>query len=100
MDDTYRLSVPNSNPNSAFSHYEIMSEDPDGPELHPENRPDASYDDGNSRPTEYALIGVYSESSGKTGARTIKSGYRNLETLKTLLVDINGPIPEEAENDG
>lgn len=88
MDSDYHLSVPNSNPNSAFSHYEITGEIVD------------------ERPVmftlvgvmAFTLVGVYSENSGKSGKRTIRSGFTNLETLKTLLADINGPITEEAEN--
>lgn len=80
MDSDYHLSVPNSNPNSAFSHYEITGEIVD------------------ARPVMFTLVGVYSENSGKAGKRTIRSGCTNLETLKTLLADINGPITEEAEN--
>jgi hypothetical protein len=97
MDYKYHLSVPNSNPNSAFSHYQIccvlpIDTVPDVPE-----RTDASYSGGEPGQMVYTLIGIY---SGRTGWRPIVPSSPDLGSLKTLLVDINGPIPEEAENGG
>jgi len=82
MDSEYHLSVPNSNPSSAFSHYEITGETLC------------------ERLMNFTLVGVYSESSGKTGKHEVTAGWTHLEPLKALLVDINGPIPEEAESVG
>lgn len=80
MDRDYHLSVPNSNPSSAFSHYEITGE---------------TLCEGLMN---FTLIGVYSESSGKTGKQAVTDGWLHLEPLKALLVDVNGPITEEADN--
>jgi hypothetical protein len=86
MDSEYHLSVPNSNPSSAFSHYQICCVLPiDTVPAAPESQ------------MLYTLIGIY---SGRTGWRSIAPASPDLGALKTLLVDINGPIPEEAESVG
>lgn len=75
------LSAPNSNPKSAFSHFEIREHAPVAAGL------DVSH---------FVLIGRYNPETEKPGARTL---YRSaeLEEVKELLVEINGPIPEESE---
>lgn len=82
------LSVPNSNPASRFSRYEIIADDATIPE---------ATEDAVQCTTVlmYTLIGCYGEERG-TVSRAI-SRHRDLEYLKDLLIDINGPIPEDLE---
>lgn len=75
------LSAPNSNPKSAFSHFEIVE---NTRLLLP------------SDVSRFVLIGRYNSETEKSGARTLYQSAE-LEEVKEVLVEINGPIPEESE---
>lgn len=88
MADAHILSVPSSNPIGKFSQYQITIAAPEAGA-------------GSDCVILYYLVGVYAEKSDEHGAAEICviTSSHDREKLKELLVAINGPIPEEAEED-
>lgn len=68
--------VPNSNPNSAFSHFEILS-----------------VQEHNLAPVTYELFGIKENEVVRIAA------LHDFEQAKNLLVDLNGPLPESDEEE-
>jgi hypothetical protein len=71
--DSAELSVPNSNPTSAFSRFEIRNE----AELK----------------FAYVLFGI------KEDEAVFISAFGDLKHAKDFLVDLNGPLPENLEDE-
>lgn len=69
------LSVPNSNPNSAFAKFEILSAQDHG-----------------LAPVSYELFGI------KENEIVQIASFHSLEQAKDFLVDLNGPLPENDED--
>jgi hypothetical protein len=82
------LSAPSSNPIGAFSQYQITIAAPQEVA-------------GSDCVILYHLVGIYAEKSDEHGAgeMCVITSSHDREKLKELLVAINGPIPEEADED-
>lgn len=102
------LSVPNSNPNSAFSHFELLSvreiQQPgfDDTEIEALQTQDAvDFDDYAVGPIFYTVYGRYDPEKHPEAFGGV-IGFANFSTLdaaKKFLVELNGPLPENHEDE-
>ena len=102
------LSVPNSNPISAFSHFELASvreiqqpgfDDTEIEALHTQE--DVDFDDYAVGPIFYTVYGRYDPEKHPENFGGV-IGFANFSTLqaaKNFLAELNGPLPENHEDE-
>lgn len=104
----FALSVPNSNPNSAFSHFEILSvreeQQPGDDESHVEvlaTDDQVAFDEYAVGPIFYTVYGRYDAEKHpeRFGGVIAFSDFSTLQAAKDFLVDLNGPLPENHEDE-